>query len=286
MSATTAMSAEKAAASSIKPSSSANCSFIVTGFGPFHGVPDNPTSVLVRRLQAHLAQEEQNGEDAAATTPPHKKNSIETHILETSAEYVRTKLDDIYDQLKTTNNQNQDAANGQYGENAPNEAKKKVILLHLGVNYRGRQFQIERCAYNDATFRVPDERGYQPHRECILVKDETSEASQGHKWGKRLNTTLDVQHLCQEMKQYNTTVVSQDPGRFVCNYTYCLSLDKCHMTNTTCNGKEGDEEDGSRFHSLFVHVPPFEIVSEDGQFEFLLRLMEAIERQLMQVPEE
>mmetsp|Transcript_23122 Transcript_23122/g.55762 ORF Transcript_23122/g.55762 Transcript_23122/m.55762 type:complete len:125 (+) Transcript_23122:178-552(+) len=40
--------------------SSRSCRFVVTGFGPFRGVPDNPTSILIRRLRGG---EERRGEE-------------------------------------------------------------------------------------------------------------------------------------------------------------------------------------------------------------------------------
>jgi len=252
-----------------------SCCFIVTGFGPFCGVPDNPTSVLIRRIR----------EDDSILK---SSNIHETHILQTSAGFVREKIDDIYERLKTsqTNINKGDGAiateakvdgsvdasiNNEaiVGDSIANEAKK-VIVLHLGVNYRGKHFQIEQCAFNDATFRVPDERGYQPHRECIFEGDESA----CHELGKCFNTTLDVQNLCQEMQTYNETIVSKDPGRFVCNYTYCVSLDRCHSANMCNNGEE------DMFHSLFIHVPPFEVVSEDRQLDFILKIMQSIEQQV------
>ena len=233
------------------------CSFVVTGFGPFNGVPDNPTSVLIRCLR----------EDDSITL---KSRDLihETHILETSAEHVREKLDNIYGQMRKPSGE----AEINPKENGANEAKT-VIFLHLGVNYRGKHFQLEQCAYNDATFRVPDERGFKPNRQCIL---ESGNENASHELGKCFNTTLDVQSLCQELEKGNeAVVVSKDPGRFVCNYTYCFSLDRCHTTNKECEHGEG-----GMHHTLFIHVPPFEVVSESRQLEFIIKVMQTIEDQL------
>ena len=56
--------------------------------------------------------------------------------------------------------------------------------------------------------------------------------------------------------------VSQDPGRFVCNYIFYSSLwqGACH----------------SRWHSLFVHVPSFSVISEERQQLFALSLLKRI----------
>ncbi|KAL7532452.1 hypothetical protein ACHAXR_004637 [Thalassiosira sp. AJA248-18] len=272
MSATTVPTTDRTSDNDSATVTRPSCCFIVTGFGPFGGVPDNPTSVLIRRLQ----------EDDSTSTRT-SRNIHETHILETSADFVREKIDHIYGQLKSNErNRTKDGScieneaklndgvdkhevdGANVGGSNTNEVKT-VIVLHLGVNYRGRHFQLEQSAYNDATFRIPDERGYKPNRECIL---ESKEETSIYKWGERLDTKLDVHKVCHELQKYGEDVkVSRDPGRFVCNYTYCLSLDRCH-------GK------GEMHQALFIHVPPFSVVPEDRQLDFILRVMETIEQQI------
>ena len=244
-----------------------NCVFIMTGFGPFRGVPDNPTSVLIRRLQ----------EDESTLKSRH---ICETHILETSAEYVREKIGDIYGRLGRSAIANGDDAGGLNSNsnnsttNNEQSKPKNVILIHLGVNYRGKYFQLEECAYNDATFRIPDERGYKPNRECILLDNDNTTGKSQHKWGKCFRTKLDVKQLCDDLQVANEDVkLSRDAGRFVCNYTYCLSLDT--STTTTQEDHENGEEQ-TTYYSLFIHVPPFSVVNEDRQYDFILRVIDAI----------
>ena len=84
--------------------------------------------------------------------------------METSAEYVRGKIDDIYEKLLTSSEKNTTAENGAKvnggvvdGGNTDDEEKvgtrgsiieaKTIVILHLGVNYRGKHFQLEECAY-------------------------------------------------------------------------------------------------------------------------------------------
>ena len=136
-------------------------SFVVTGFGPFRGVQDNPTSALARDLPSYLASARP---DLAARTS--------TLIIETSADDVLSSLAEIFDGLEA-------------------RATGAVVLLHLGVDYRGKCFKVERCAYNDATFRVPDERGYQPVAEVCVD-------SHGH--GHRFSTSLPVDALVRRMR--------------------------------------------------------------------------------------
>ena len=227
------------------------CYFIITGFGAFAGVPNNPTSILIQRLQDELDNNQ-------------NKYMYETHVLETSAEYVREKLSDIYKGLKQSSSE---------------KSKDAIIILHLGViNYTGKVFHLEQCAYNDATFRVADERGYRPNKELVLLKDNETSSESTHEWGKCLKTTLDVHSLCNDLqKEYKAekVVVSTDPGRFVCNYTYCFSLDKCSSTNK-CIG-EGKKQ----HNALFIHVPPFRVISESRQLDFIHKVMDTIEKQVL-----
>lgn len=43
-----------------------------------------------------------------------------------------------------------------------------VLQLHLGVNSGATKFAIERQAINEATFRCPDELGWQPQVDVLL----------------------------------------------------------------------------------------------------------------------
>jgi hypothetical protein len=77
---------------------------------------------------------------------------------------------------------------------------------------------------------------------------------------------------------------SSDPGRFVCNYIYCYSLNRFCQTPAAGN----DEDDPSRvsqpkhkFASLFLHVPPITVIPQDEQLKFVVELMKVIRHQLL-----
>ena len=61
-------------------------------------------------------------------------------------------------------------------------------------------------------------------------------------------------------------IVSTDPGRFVCNYTYYYSLTKT----------QHDEQ----VYSLFVHVPPFSVVPQEEQLKTIVAIMNCIDGKL------
>mmetsp|Transcript_13213 Transcript_13213/g.16115 ORF Transcript_13213/g.16115 Transcript_13213/m.16115 type:complete len:139 (-) Transcript_13213:123-539(-) len=74
--------------------------------------------------------------------------------------------------------------------------------------------------------------------------------------------------------------VSVDPGRFVCNYTYCYSLKKCAAVKNNCEKEIGPGRLPPLVYSLFLHVPPFSVASEELQLSFITDLIHAIEHQL------
>jgi pyroglutamyl-peptidase len=228
-------------------------SFVVTGFGPFGDVKENPTTALVNSLSEHLS--------TLKDVPPTR-----TMVIETSAVAAKEQVDALYDDLTK-----------EFGHT---EDKAVVVLIHLGVNVKNDQgFELESCAYNEATFRIPDERGHQPQMEPIIA---------GAAVGTELSTLLDVSALVGQLSsisgsgvdggiQPNVTV-STDPGRFVCNYTYCYSLDKfkcSHQATTT-----QQDVHFPYVRCLFLHVPPFSVVPQSEQMRFVSSLMLAIKEQL------
>lgn len=255
-----------------------SCRFVVTGFGPFCGVPDNPTSELVRRFR-------DRAEAGGAV--------LESHVMETSAGHVRAEIDGIYGRLKSASDDRVGVDGNIANDDARLDGGVVTVVLHLGVDYNATRFKLERCAYNDATFRVPDERGYLPNHECIsLIREEGDDGDKSetssHEWGKCVETTLDLDDICGQLQKHNEAViVSRDPGRFVCNYTYYLSLSRCRSINDEVCKNNHNDSGGKhalrRHHALFVHVPPFDVVPERRQLDFILRVVETIERHVTEV---
>ena len=64
---------------------------------------------------------------------------------------------------------------------------------------------------------------------------------------------------------------SLDAGRFVCNWTYYLSL---------LHSQKARQRRGRPLHTLFLHVPPTAAIPLPLQFAFLLDLLAAIAEQL------
>ena len=241
-----------------------NVTFVVTGFGPFGGVETNPTTTLVNELKEFL-QQSLSVEDRSLAMKISK-----CIVLETSAQEVCRVLDDLAVEWRTS----------------PTLSDTTVVLLHLGVNERGAGFQLEQCAYNDATFRIPDQKGYQPQQESIIPlksgATDYSASTTPTPIGERLDSCFDLNRIVQEQVQEQrfqgmAIAVSTDPGRFVCNYVYCYSLYKFqnHPSHSPliCPDRT--------FCSLFVHVPPFTVISKSKQLEYLANLMHRLVDQIM-----
>ena len=80
-------------------------------------------------------------------------------------------------------------------------------------------------------FDVPDERGKQPRNVSISSSNDSS-----------LITSLPLSAILAEQSP-EQVAISNDPGRFVCNYVYYKSM--LHQ-----------QSKGSSLNSLFIHVPP------------------------------
>jgi pyroglutamyl-peptidase len=228
--------------------SSSSISFIVTGFGPFGTVKENPTTVIVKHLPSYLAKKSTSMDATVQRTNQELSKLIEDFIiLETSAEDVCRVMEHL--QLRFAKQQFQTCR----------------VLLHLGVDEKSRCFKLESCAYNEATFRIPDQRGYAPKRKAIFPEETFAACFQ---------TTLDLTILVQTMTQRFPnikTVISKDPGRYVCNYVYCNSLQRFGKKQ-----QDRNENNVGIFRSLFLHVPPFSAVPENDQLAYVASLMDVL----------
>eukprot|EP00808_Paulinella_micropora_P013545 g73463.t1 len=130
---------------------------------------------------------------------------------------------------------------------------RRTVWVHFGVDSGATGYKLECRAFNEADFRVPDQRGWQPKKEKI---DELAP--------KVYYTTLPLPEICAQLRDEGFPVdISYDAGRFVCNWIYFLSLE---YTKIGQNGV-----------ALFVHVPPFSNdCTPKQQLQFTTRLLEVL----------
>ncbi|KAK7250579.1 hypothetical protein RIF29_33098 [Crotalaria pallida] len=201
----------------------------VTGFKNFQGVPENPTEAIVNNLKDYV---ERRGLPAGVTLGS-------CTVLEVAGDGA---LPQLYQTMESVISKTDPVNNGN------------VVWLHLGVNSGALRFAIERQAANEATFRCPDQLGWQPHQVSIVPEDGGITRTR--------ETSFSVEAILKSLKKGAYDVmISDDAGRFVCNYVYYHSL-------------RFAEQKGNK--SLFVHVPLFSRIDEETQMRFTASLLEAI----------
>ncbi|EFJ31126.1 hypothetical protein SELMODRAFT_169592 [Selaginella moellendorffii] len=219
----------------------------VTGFKKFHGVAKNPTEVIVGRLSSYF-------KDGGL---PQGFTLESATVLETAGEGALPTLMDLLDAAISPPSSSAHRKLGSFIEQ-PDPSSGRVLWIHFGVNSGASRFAIERRAVNEATFRCPDEMGWQPQRLQIAPEDGPLSATR--------ETTLPAAEIvrCLASKGFEVTL-SDDAGRFVCNYVYYQSLRHARANGTVC---------------IFVHVPLFSRIEEDVQMQFVASLMEVLAQEL------
>lgn len=94
-----------------------------------------------------------------------------------------------------------------------------VCVLHLGVHTTAPCFRLERCAWNEATFRCADEAGWCPQAERVASCDDL---------GRCRATRLPVDALVAALNAAgHPCIASDDPGR-------CASAQRLALHACTC----------------------------------------------------
>jgi len=252
-------------------------------------VPTNPTSAIVERLKQVIDQYD-DGDDNDRRKNTVSSSDVEVITLETSAKNVKKRMDEIFCDIiqKDLSVGSEDdglppsTTNGHLqGNDITNASLQKTrcsnfVIIHMGVDASSSCIKLETRAYNEATFRVPDEDGYRPSEVCI-------DSSQS--LGTILSSTLDLDWVCADVnnrrrhcgKSDGDVQLSSDAGRFVCNYTYWYSLNRARdrtVTNICSNG--GLDVTEPSIDVVFVHVPPFNVQSIENQMDIIVHVMNSI----------
>eukprot|EP00740_Mantoniella_antarctica_P022941 CAMPEP_0198689450 /NCGR_PEP_ID=MMETSP1468-20131203/141150_1 /TAXON_ID=1461545 /ORGANISM="Mantoniella sp, Strain CCMP1436" /LENGTH=211 /DNA_ID=CAMNT_0044440485 /DNA_START=67 /DNA_END=699 /DNA_ORIENTATION=- len=206
--------------------------FFVTGFGPFlPDAPTNPTQILVERLRGR-----RNDFDF----------ELDCRVVAVDTEAAVAAVDAL-------------AACIECRSDGAALDKTTTFLIHLGVHSSLQSFHLERCAWNEADFRIPDVAGRQMRKETICTEDGGLEHC--------LTTLLPLDIIAARMEELgHSCTISDDAGRFLCNYIYYHSL----KLSAAVDGRERGKGTTT---SLFVHVPPFTTVSQPAQERFLADLL-------------
>lgn len=164
--------------------------FFVTGFGPFlPDAPTNPTQALVERLA-----------DAEGTSSSYSIEACE--IVEVDIERAKCAVKELEARVR---------------DRARTEAKSSSVFIHFGVHSTLRGYRLERVAWNECSFRIPDAAGRKPQGETICAEDGGLEAC--------LRTVIPVEEVVDRIQNLgHPCEASDDAGRYLCNFIYYGSL--------------------------------------------------------------
>ncbi len=239
--------------------------FILTGFGRFGRITQNPTETIVQHFMNfddHQRHDHDKGNDNDNDDNKRNNNNykiLSCKIINTAASSVANDIEGIMSIVE-----------GQV-KSFSNHKNHHVVCIHFGVDYKGDTFKLESTAYNEASFRIPDEDGYQPKKKHI---DDRFPIEQ------KLQTDLNIRKICNEMQKRDFNVkISGDCGRFVCNFLYWCSLNKINtiVQSVECEDVNSDQKN---VHSLFVHVPMFNVIEQEIQLKFVANLLDSIYQNL------
>ncbi|XP_064197486.1 pyroglutamyl-peptidase 1-like [Anguilla rostrata] len=127
------------------------------------------------------------------------------------------------------------------------------LVVHVGVSGAATAITLEMCGHNHG-YKRPDNCSFCPDTHCCVEGGADC-----------IKSVIDMETVCQRVKASGLGVsvtVSKDAGRYLCDYTYYLSL---HLSG------------GS---SAFVHVPPLGKPYSGEQLGHALRaiLLEMLEQ--------
>lgn len=202
---------------------------LISGFGPFGDIVDNPTAQILHTLR------ESEGTSLAPSCPL----QVFT-ILEVSTAGVEKYLESI-EALCSSKNSSR-------------------ISIHLGVDSSATTFKLEKCCYNNCTFRIPDALGHQPEA-CPIDPSDAFDTA--------VESKFDLDLACDQLSSAGHCVqVSLDPGRYLCNYVYYRS--SCHASSA----------DKSKNPVVFIHVPPFSVIPFEEQVAFVRQAVSVLVQQV------
>ncbi len=127
------------------------------------------------------------------------------------------------------------------------------ISIHFGVNSSAKGFLVEKSSFNQLDFSIPDMCGFAPRHQCI---------DNQYVLDREKQTGFDVECLVKALREEDgfSCSISEDPGRYCCNYIYYRSLERQSSL-------------GKPKRSVFVHVPPFSVIDQETQIAFASRLI-------------
>ncbi|CAF0873766.1 unnamed protein product [Rotaria sordida] len=201
---------------------------LITGFGPFRSVLNNPSWEVAKALKAYLEWQR----------PIH----IILEEMHVTYDDVSTRIPDYWLKYNPT------------------------LVIHIGVAVGTKEIQIERCACN-IDYCYQDNDGCLPEDGRCVKKDAPP----------MLTTLLPVDDICAKVqRRTNMPVsVSNDAGRFLCEFIYYQSLFIDRKRTIFIHIPELDENNTIEnlaktiqliIYELLHYVDPLPILNQDGNY--------------------
>ena len=207
---------------------SANVSIYVTGFGPFMGVDDNPSSVLCDTLRKYVHEGCPPEDVPIEVLQEFEAAGISLEglrALDVAAQACQTEVPEIHRYLRAKREETPKAA---------------TAVVHLGVAGDRSHICLECRGVNEANFRIPDVFGFQCCGEPVIPDSPPV-----------LYCSLRLTEILAEMHDKGVNCeISTDAGRYICNYIFFQSLHTAAPYGIPV---------------LFVHIPTFEDMVHEVQ---------------------
>ncbi|CAJ1405105.1 unnamed protein product [Effrenium voratum] len=207
------------------------------------GVEENPTSAICETLRKFVVERRRPEGVPAELLAEFEASAVVLEglrALEVSAECCRSEVPELVKHLRERRASLPDSA---------------AAIVHLGVAGDRPHISLECRGVNEASFRVPDVKGWQCCGEPVVPDSAPV-----------LFSSLRLPEILAELHDRGVNCeISTDAGRYVCNYIYFQSLHYASPADIPV---------------LFVHVPPFQHMGHATQVAAVLCLLLAVSRQL------
>ncbi|GAA5889586.1 hypothetical protein JCM16303_006972 [Sporobolomyces ruberrimus] len=218
----------------------------ITGFGPFHKVPVNPSWEAVQRLHNTTLTKAPRPLDLTDTTPDSSPSSFRPIRISSSLIPVRysSVLSQI-PQLHTTG----------FEGSSPN------LIIHVGVGLEGK-IRLEQRARKWGYEKLDVDGQLGP-----LDELENKRGFKGEEWveiEEELRTRIDGNRVveCAKRRGIEEIELSENAGLYLCEFTYYCSLGSALKQNS-----------GRPTPVQFIHVPP---ISKPYSLEQLTSALEIL----------
>ncbi|KAM4678390.1 pyroglutamyl-peptidase 1-like protein [Discoglossus pictus] len=146
------------------------------------------------------------------------------------------------------------------------EVKKRVsriwtdlqpqLCVHVGMASSSKAITLEQCGRN-AGYKERDLSGALPQGGCCLLEGQ-----------ERIESVVNMRSICNNISWPGIDIIqSRDAGRYLCEYTYYISLDL------------------GKGRAIFIHVPPLtRTLTAERLAQVLQLVIKEVLRQLMQIP--